>query len=241
MKLTIVCIALSLLYVLPCGAQRRTRPSVSPADSAAAISAFLGGSGGGSGMLYQYYVSEAYGPKQVPLKDTMSMAYTNQGDVRTEMGLFGEKMIVLGRHGLPKYSMSLNTQLKTYTLNVIDSAALRAMTGGYQVTKVGTETVQGYSCVHARLTQTMTHTQVITLDIWTSKDVPGYGRFQSMSGSYVTPGMMVELEQAGCGGFFVKMTMRSKDVAMDMVLETAEKKTFSGDVFAVPAGYKRAR
>ena len=51
------------------------------------------------------------------------------------------------------------------------------------------------------------------------------------------PDMLRALDQAGCGGSFVKMTTTDKDYSMDMSLIKAENKTFPASMFEIPAGY----
>src|ERR1700722_10044923 len=122
-------------------------PSVSPADSAAAIQGFKTATGG-SGYFYQFL--DTYdlkrGNKDSVFKDTMSMAITDGHNTRTNMGGFGGRTELLGHAGMPRYSLWLDEDAKTYRLNVIDTAAINRTNGTtYQVTRVGTETVQGYS------------------------------------------------------------------------------------------------
>jgi Domain of unknown function (DUF4412) len=219
-------------------------PSVSPADSAAAIQGFKTATGG-SGYFYQFL--DTYdlkrGNKDSVFKDTMSMAITDGHNTRTDMGGFGGRTELLGHAGMPRYSLWLDEDARTYRLNVIDTAAINRTNGTtYQVTKVGTETVQGYSCIHSKLTiLTAGSKTTIVEDIWTSTDVPGYTAIEKMMVSQrVTPQMMKALEQAGCNGFFVKMSMHSTAYSLDMVLVKATRKTFPASDFEIPSGYTAA-
>jgi hypothetical protein len=49
--------------------------------------------------------------------------------------------------------------------------------------------------------------------------------------------MMKALEQAGCNGFFVKMSMHTTAYSLDMVLIKATRKTFPASDFEIPAGF----
>ena len=216
------------------------KPSVSPADSAAAIKSFMTATGG-SGLFYQYHVIYDFTTKQKDstVSDTMSMAISDSRNAHVEFGLLGMKMATLGHAGMPKYSITLYPKNKTYVLNIIDTAAINAAGGQtYTVTKIGNETVQGYSCIHSKLTVNSGKTAQITEDVWTSTSVPGYTQLEKMmTVQNVTPKMLQALEQAGCAGFFVKMTMQSKSISMSMLLVTADRKTFPASMFEIPSGY----
>jgi len=121
----------------------------------------------------------------------------------------------------------------------VDTAALNSVNTTYQVTKIGNETAQGYNCIHFKLTINNPNSTPIVEDIWTSKDVPGYSEMSKMMTiKGVTIKMLQVIEQAGCLGSFVKLTMVTKDVSMNMALMTASRKTFPASAFQIPAGYK---
>ena len=221
----------------------KPKPSISPADSAAAIKSFMTGMGGG-GLLYQYRITYSFSIKKKDSisRDTMSVAFTDGHNARTDMGMLGSRMVVLGHAGMPRYSIILHPDNKTYTFNIIDTAAINAGNGlTYQVTKVGNETVQGYNCIHSKMTSIIGGKTEVTEDIWTSNDVPGYALLKSFATiQNVTPKMMQALDQAGCGGMFVKMTTQSTSFSMDMLLIAAGRKTFPDSMFQLPAGYTQA-
>ena len=80
------------------------------------------------------------------------------------------------------------------------------------------------------------------MDIWTSADVPGYSMLKSwMSNQNVTPKMMKALDQAGCGGFMVKMTNDNKNLTYSMDLIKADKNSFPASMFCIPAGYTESK
>ena len=222
----------------------KPKPSISPADSAAAIKSFMTGTGG-SGTLYQYHVIYTFKVKNKDStsSDTLSTAITDGHNTRTDMGMLGMQMQVLGHAGMPHYSIILYPQHKTYVFNIIDTAAINSGDATtYQVVKIGNETVLGYKCVHSRMTLiTAGSKEGITEDIWTSQDVPGYALLKQMiSFQHATPKMMQAMDQAGCGGFFVKMDMQSKNISMDMQLITAARKDFPASMFQIPSGYTAA-
>ncbi len=221
-------------------AQPVSNNATSPADSAAGIKSFMTGTGG-RGWLYQYrviYNLSANNKKSV-FTDTTSSVITDSHNARTDMGTFGERMAVMGHAGMPRYSVTLFPDKKTYVFNVIDTAALSSSRGfTYQVTKIGAETIQGYSCIHSKMTTIHSGKQESTMDIWTCKDVPGYAQMKQLNTiQNLTIPMLKALEQAGCDGMFVKMTMQGPNYSMDMLLIKADQQTFPDALFRIPADY----
>jgi hypothetical protein len=212
---------------------------VSKADSAAAIQQFKT-SQGGSGVYYESITTMT--SKKGVQKDTNVTYFTNGGEGRSEMsipmpGVKTNKMIILGRAGQPRYSMSINDAQKTYSLNVIDTALINSGGDDYTVTRVGEEMVAGYRCTHAKMTSKSRFSST-TMDIWTSTSVPGYDLYKKLiSVNKVTPSIIAALDKAGCNGYFMKMVTGSKDYSMTMELVKAQEKNLSASLFRIPAGY----
>jgi hypothetical protein len=229
----------------------KPNPTMTAADSAA-VKTFMTATGG-SGMLYQYRIVYDFkkNGKDSALVDTMSSVYSN-GYTHVDMDMLGMKMQLLGHVNQPKYTVVLYPESKSYKLNIIDSALQHADKMTYTVTKIGAETVAGYSCVHAKLSiVTADRKTTVVEDIWTSTAVPGYAEMKQLTvqTKNISAKMLGALDQAGCGGYPVKMTMQptggaagSKDlsISMDMVLITAAKRTFPASEFEIPAGYTPA-
>ncbi|MEO7046370.1 MAG: DUF4412 domain-containing protein, partial [Ferruginibacter sp.] len=178
--------------------------------------------------------------------------FTNNGEGRSEMNLaamMGAKnttpMINIGRMNEPQYSVTIDNELKQYSLNVIDTALINNHLQKYAVTKLGNETVSGYNCTHARLkitTGSGLFKSSSTEDIWTSEDVPGYNLVKKATiQQNMTPAMMKALNDAGCGGMFVKMTTGDKHYSMTMQLTKAEVQSFPSALFKIPSGYSESK
>ena len=226
-----------------------SKPKVMTAADSAAAKSFMTATGG-SGMLYQYRVAYDFkrNGKDSTLVDTMSSAYSN-GYTHVDMDMMGMGMQLLGHTNQPKYTVVLYPQSKSYLLNIVDTAVLHADKMTYTVTRIGTETVAGYSCVHAKLSIVTTGRKTpIVEDIWTSTAVPGYEemkKLMTVQNRNISTKMLDALDQAGCGGYPVKMTMQQtggtnpKDltISMDMVLITAARRSFPASEFEIPAGY----
>jgi Domain of unknown function (DUF4412) len=222
---------------------RSAEPRISPADSIAAMRNFSSASGG-SGYEYKYHITYHW---KIRGKDSVSQddqrtCFTNSRNSSTEISMLGARSRIIGNGNMPHYSLWVYPDTKNYSLKYLDTAGAASRDRAtYQVTKVGTETVGGYTCTHAQLKTSYGRGTSTTQDIWTSKDIPGYSVIQQMfSGSNVTPKMMQALDQAGCGGFFVKMTMESPQISMTMVLTSASATNLPASLFQLPSGYTPA-
>ncbi len=222
---------------------------VSAADSAAAIKTYMSANGG-SGTYYEYTV-ESNTKEHGTVKSISKLYFTNNGEGRSEMNvaaMMGAKnaipLIVIAKMEQPHYSVIIDNENKDYSLNVIDTSLINMVHQKYQVTKIGNETVNGFNCVHAKLVSTTgsgMFKSTSTEDIWNSVDVPGYAIFKKATVQQnITPAMMKALNDAGCGGFFVKMTSSDKHYSMTMQLTKAEKQSFPASLFKIPAGYKES-
>jgi hypothetical protein len=220
-----------------------TPPPMTAADSAA-VKSFMTASAS-SGMLYQYQVRYDFKTKNKDsaIVDTMSQIIADSHNTHVDMDMIGMKMTFLGHEDQRKYAMVLYPESKMYKLNVIDTALLIASQKKvtYTVTKIGNETVAGYSCVHSKMTIVTPNGNkpiTITEDLWTSNSVPGYAQLKQLASTQtVTIAMLQALDQAGCGGWVVKMTMQSDQIDMNMVLITATRKSFPASTFEIPPGY----
>jgi Domain of unknown function (DUF4412) len=221
---------------------------VSAADSAAAIKSFMTASGG-SGYFFQYQIT--MNSKKGVSKDTSTSWFTSSGNGRAEMrinypGVMSGKIITIAHATQRQYSVMLDPDDRTYSLNVIDTALINSGGGeNYQVTRVGSETVGGYSCIHSKVVSTMgsgMFKSTSSFDIWTSTSVPGYALFKKMGSlENVKPKMMVALDNAGAGGFFVKMTSGDKDYSFTMLLTRADAQSFPASMFEIPSGYTKSQ
>jgi hypothetical protein len=217
---------------------------VSAADSAAAIQSFRTASGG-TGIFYQYQ-NLITSKKNPPTADTSCTWMTNTGEGRMEMrlpmpGIVTGKIVTIGRAAEPRYSVQLYTDTKQYGLTVIDTSLINAGNQSFEVTKVGSETINGYSCAHVKMTTTtgsgMFKTKT-SQDIWTSTGVPGYALYKRLTSvSTAQPKMMQALQKAGADGVIVKMTTADKDFSMTMMLIKSQEKNCPANLFDIPSGY----
>ena len=217
---------------------------VSAADSASAIKSFMTGSSGDG---YYYETTNTVVTNRGTNKAVNKTYFTASGEGRTEMNLGammgvsgGSAMIGLSRADNPKYSVMLDNEDKTYSLNVIDPSAIKG-NDNYTATKIGEENVGGFACIHARLTS---RRDKMPIDVWTSKSVPGYAQIEkwmSSSKSMATPDMLMALKEAGADGYFVKLLVKNKDISSEMLLTKVEQKSLPASLFTIPAGYTESK
>lgn len=223
---------------------------VSAADSANAIKIYSTASGG-SGTYYEYIV-ETTTKRAGASKSTSKMYLTNTGEGRSEMNIAammgaknGSALVVIGRENQPHYSVILDDENKAYSLNVIDTSLINDIHEKYAVTRLGNEVVNGFNCAHAKVVSTAgsgLFKSSNTEEIWTSTDVPGYAIFKKATlQKNITPGMMKALNDAGCGGFFVKMSSGGKEYSMTMQLNKVEKQSFPSSLFKIPSNYTESK
>ncbi len=133
----------------------------------------------------------------------------------------------------------LNDKTKTYsTIKKNDSQNEDTKT--YTVKKVGEETVNGYKCVHALVTE-----GTETTDVWNTKDIKEYNDYKATYASNKRMGSLKReqaLKDAGCDGFPVKTIHKGNEREGDMTMELVkiEKKSFLKSDFAIPADYTRS-
>jgi hypothetical protein len=222
-----------------------SRKPLSNADSAAVVRSFLSTTGG-SGFQYIYHSTSDWRirGKDSVTTDTTSVSFTDSHNACTELSILGVKVRILGHGATPQYSLWVYPQTKNYSLKVQDTAAATRDHQTYQVTKIGTETVNGYTCIHARLTTISPRgkSAAASQDIWTTTDIPGYNTIrQMMTLQHVTPRILQALEQAGCNGVFVKMTMQSPMISTSMILVRAGAADLPASLFELPSGFTPAR
>lgn len=238
--------AILLLIAFPAMVHAQfSRKPLSHTDSTAAIKAFTSSSGG-SGFQYTWGVTSDWKirGKDSVSRDTTSVSFTQSHNSCTELSILGVKVRILGHAATPFYSLWIYPQTKNYSLKIRDTAATSTRDRQtYQATKIGAETVNGYNCIHARLTTIGSRGKVssVTQDIWTTTDIPGYTSIrQMMALDNFTPGILRALEQAGCNGVFVKMTMQSSIISSSMILIRASAANLPASLFELPSGYTPA-
>ena len=220
---------------------------VTAQDSANAIKAYMTATGG-SGLHYEYAITMS-GKKSIS-KDSSELYFTNGGEGRSEMripmpGVRMDKMINIGHVNQPGYTIMLYPESKTYSLNILDTSLMIKTEETYQVTWIGTETIQGYACVHLRIVTTNGSGRFkycSTMDVWASKAVPGYTLYKKMTGlQTVKTGMIRALENAGGDGVFVKLVVSGNEYSMEQLLIKAEQKSFPASLFLIPSNYSESK
>jgi hypothetical protein len=176
----------------------------------------------------------------------------NNGDVKIKFSEFGSSsefnMIVpqmpgggmvmksLVKKSNPGITYMINDKNKTYSeVRPADPGNQDIKT--YTVKKIGEETVNGYKCVHALVTEgTETH------EVWNTKDIPDFAKYSEAFKSNKRIGSQKRddaLKAAGCDGLPVKTVHKGNEREGDMTMELVklEKKNFNKSEFEIPEGY----
>ena len=160
-------------------------------------------------------------------------------------GVRMDKMVNIGHVDQPGYTIMLYPESKTYALNILDTSYMLKTEETYQVTKVGTESVHGYPCVHSTILTSSGSGRFkysSTMDVWTSTAVPGYALYKKIiSLQTVKTGAIRALENAGGGGVFVKIVVAGNEYSMEQLLVKAEEKSFPASLFLIPSNYAESK
>jgi hypothetical protein len=137
----------------------------------------------------------------------------------------------------PDVTYILNDKDKTYSER--KKSEPKEDTRTYEVKKLGEETVNGYKCVHALVTEGKE-----THEVWNTKGIPDYDKYaESMKSNerMNNPKREKALKDAGCDGFPVKTFHKGNEREGDFTMELVkiEKKNFSKSDFEIPAGYTK--
>jgi len=222
-----------------------------------------GGGVTGNGSDYYYEMTAKGGGRGISMNMTTRLYCSSAGRVRMEMMVGVDTngaavkrdpaTVIIGDAKTPTVTYDLDAEKKTYTKNVLDTSEGGA---GFKTEataeKLGDETVQGFSCIHARVIEKKSmgqfYSSVDTTDIWTSKDVPmqadfqhWYDQMQKKKGGLFPADVNGKLQQMGATGFYVRMRMRGKDSDLTMELAKAERRDLSDNLFKIPAGYTEVK
>ncbi len=221
---------------------------VSAADSAKALAAFKGtGNSGNIRCVYFEITNSITNDKGETSSSTTKQWFTSDGRARGEMNLAGmiagaagykvnaKPVVIISRANMPNYSVTLNDEDKTYSLNVIDQALIDKDGESYKAYVIGTENVNGYPCKHA-----VVKGNKLVMDMWMSTAVPGYDVYKkaATASSGATGNFMSALKAAGAEGFPVKIFMENS--ATSMTLTKATYVGVSNDFFDIPSNYSEA-
>lgn len=145
----------------------------------------------------------------------------------------------LHKKSTPNVSYTINDNTKTYSETPYKDDYADEDTKTYLVKKLGEETVGGYKCIHAMITEGKE-----THEVWNTKEVAAYASYMETFKSnkqISTQKREAALKAAGCDGLMVKAIHKGSEPEGNMTIELVklEKKTFSKSDFEIPAGYTK--
>lgn len=241
---------LSALVLMGCSGTSGDKTSTSNNSDAS------GSSGSGKDMYYEY--TSTAGSKDMTIKTGTKMYVSSNGSMRVEMDIENSAMkgkssgtiVTIAHSDKPDESISIDDSAKTYSINHFNDKDFNT---GEKITstatKVGEEKILGFNSVHARIISNKSigslYSDIDTLDIWRSNDVPQQPAIKELMDKFNSKGMAMyssdvanQLEQMGCKGFTTKLEIHSKNASVTEMLTKVEHRDLPASMFQVPAGYK---
>lgn len=151
--------------------------------------------------------------------------------------------VMLWKASEPGVTYLLNVERKTYSVFRAESSgesAQKPPPAEYAVTRLGRDTVAGYSCERALLKRSGSAEET---EVCVSKDVGGSGAWlDAMNRQQRRASLFRALTDAGLTGFPIRWTLRrsgEKEVLSTFELTRFEKTSVPASTFEIPAGYRK--
>lgn len=171
-------------------------------------------------------------------RTSTSTLYFLNGNIRTDINitlpgmskLIKQSMLILEK--TPKTVYILNESSRTYSETSTDYGKT-APSGKVTVKVVGQEIIQKLNCTHSVVTSANG-----TMNVWTTRDIPGYEKllsYWSSNKSFGSDNVLNALKKSGVDGFFVRM----KNAAMTMDLVRYDTRPVAASLFEIPKDYKK--
>ncbi|WP_234733726.1 DUF4412 domain-containing protein [Tellurirhabdus bombi] len=187
----------------------------------------------------EYKISMKSGNQNI---NSSSVMYFSNGNVRTEMSIplpgapkpIKQTMLLLTSK--PNTVYLLNEATKTYTENATNTAS-KTNPGKITVKVLGKEKIQNMNCTHAVVT-----TDKGNVEVWTTKEIPGYEKlisYWSSSKNFGVDNMYSELKKNDAEGFFVRMQNNAAPGGMVMDLVRYDTKAIPASQFEIPKDFKK--
>lgn len=170
--------------------------------------------------------------------------YYQDGNSRSEMKTNipqmpggGMSFVVLYLKNSPGKSFRLDEKNKTYVETEFkESGMAESEANDYEVTVLGKEKVNGYSCTHLTIKK---KTSAFQEEMWTTTEIKDFEKYKDVNSKYTTKGMYKALKDNGADGFPVRMktTERSHNMVIDLV--KAESRENPASLFSLD-GYAKS-
>ncbi len=151
------------------------------------------------------------------------------------------KTTVITRASQPDQAYIINHQAKNYSIVNLKTAAENAMLldfdSNYTLSRLGKQTIKGYSCDHILLSSTTEK-----LEFWMTRDLGNFSTFrilQSQNPRLSNTELSKKLSSEGIEGFPVKIIQYNDSGTYMMELVQIWPKEIPASQFAVPAGYQK--
>jgi hypothetical protein len=148
---------------------------------------------------------------------------------------------VITRTSRPDEATVINQRTKTWSAvnlrTAAENATLLDFDSSYKLTRLGTETIKGYTCQHVRLSSSTEQ-----LELWMSRSIADFSTFrllQSQNPRLSNTSLSKTLADAGIEGFPVRIVQKNDNGLYVMELRSVTAKAIPESSFTVPAGYTR--
>ncbi|GAA4409963.1 hypothetical protein GCM10023187_34000 [Nibrella viscosa] len=188
----------------------------------------------------EYKTTMMGGPQAVSSTSTM---YYAKGNVRTEINVAlpgvsrSMKQTILLLANKPNTLYMLNEANRTYSETSLKDAEKATGAQNITVTVIGKEKIKNLNTTHAEVKIGQG-----TMDVWTTKEIPGYADMQALMRANRSMGnanLYEELKKKGADGFFVRMATSTGRGEMLMELERYDTKPVAASLFQIPSDYKK--
>jgi len=166
---------------------------------------------------------------------------TQRMDMTMQMDKIPEKLktSVITKASQPDQAYVINHQAKNYSIVNLKTAAENAMLldfdSNYKLTRVGKQTIKGYTCNRIGLTSSTEK-----LELWVTRDLGDFSTFrilQSQNPRLSNTSLAKTLSNAGIEGFPVKIVQYNDNGPYIMELMQIWPKALPLSDFNIPAGY----
>lgn len=141
----------------------------------------------------------------------------------------------------PSHIVMINDKKKAYSVMDLEHEEADAKMKGYRIEVVGKEVLHGISTTHFKI---ITEAEGFVLEMWTSKDLPGYNEMIDIykkSGQMGDNVIWDEIIKADADGFLVRMQGQQEGAATRLDLQHIEQAELSDSLFEIPANYKKKK
>lgn len=181
---------------------------------------------------------------------TMTLSVAKAGarsEVSVQMGLVAMRTVTLQQAGATNTLYRISDANKSYTeIDLAKTPVTPPASDKYSVTKLGQETILGYSVQHVLVQEKNAGAgNAKMLELWTAKDLLDFATFNKLQAprgkADVDEALAKALKDAGADGLPLKFVGTSpQGVKVTLEAVKVDKQSFPASMFEIPAGYTKS-